>query len=90
MTLIEIIYEYAFLVYHYGKPTGLEFLQDLNLDTKVIRLINLSVDENGNLLQGNNDDGDFIFLPWGWKQDIYRPNDSRRPTLAAQKDPRVN
>jgi len=98
MTLIEILYEYAFDTYHYGRKKADLNLRNLKLDAKVMRAIQLSVSDDGDFVQSNNDDGDFVFIPWGWKKNIYRPNDSRQAPLpekkivniSAQTDPRLN
>lgn len=90
MTLIEILFDYAWTVYHYGRKAGDEDLTDMGVDVKIKRSIQLSVDDNGNFLKSDDEDGDFIYYPHSVKDDIYRPNDSKRPTLAAQTDPRIN
>jgi len=90
MTLIEILFEYAYDVYHYGRKIANSNLQVLKLNKFVLAQIQNSVDDKGNFLKEDNDDGDYTFIPWGWKADIYRPNDSMRATLKAQADPNVN
>ena len=91
MTLIELLYTYAYEVYHYGREQADENLIELGVDKKIICRIQESVDNDGDFISA--DEKDPVFIPWGWKKDIYRPNDSRRPPIhpnAKETDPRLN
>jgi len=78
MSLIELVFNYAWECYHYGRQQANQSLVEMGVDRIVAASIKGSVDDDGNFVSVDSDNP--IFFPYSYKEDLYRPNDSIKPT----------
>jgi hypothetical protein len=88
MTIVELIWNFAWSTYHYGRAEALDELKDICTDVRLIKYVSECVDEDGNLLSGDCEDP--LFFPYPYKNELYRPNDSKRPAPRRMLNPNAN